>query len=264
MQLRKIQNYFMALSALIIMSSCNTAQSQSPRESLPGTEVLPGSKLIDASFFRPFSAEGMIYEIKNGRQSPFRKMSKEMRWVDSEGGRLIEQVLTYRDPKGDKVTGIHKTHYDPQTLQVVYWDYYKDGHKGQFAFKAEGTRLSGTQTPGQNNAKWQTVDLKVKLFQNETREMLFRSLRDVPVGTEVKFPIIGMQSPFHGWVAYKYNGDKGIMFNGRKFMAQVWQAAGNKDSYYHVIDQAPYVIARSLPTGKTSNHLFHYDTVSEF
>ena len=259
----KTQNYIILLLVTVILSSCNPAQSQSRRDHLPGREVLPGSELMDVSFFEPFTSTGMIDEVKNGIRNPFRKIMKKMRWIDKEGKKLIEQVLTYRDPKNDKVTGIHKTYYDPATLQVVYWDYYKNGSKGQFAFKAEGTKLSGTQSPGDENAKWRTVDVGLKLFQNESRELLFRALGNVPVGTEVKFPIIGMQPPFHGWVSYKYAKDQEVSFNGKKVIAQLWQASNNAESYYQVIKEEPYVILRALPTGGTNAHVFSYQTVQK-
>ena len=260
MKFKNSKHQVIALMACLIFYSCSNANSQSRRQTLPGEEVLAGSSMVDASFFQPFSVKGKIMEVSGDKESLFRSMEKVMNKKKVDGMEVIVQQLTYSGEKGK--TGVHTTHYDPKTLQVLYWEYESFTGSTHLAFKANGTQLSGSQNPGPD-AKWQSMDIGVPLFQNETRELLFRSLHKSPKGTKIKFPIIGMRPPFHGWVAYEYSKDESINYDGKVVSAKIWSAIGNPDSYYAVIDEAPYVIKRVLPAGKKASHIFSFEGVED-
>ncbi len=256
---KKLSFKSQALLLILILASCSQSNSQPTRESLPGDEILPGSEQMSTAFFTPFKVTGQIIEEKGNEAETFRSFEKEMLFEDYNGKKAIKQILTYTQK--DRKTGVHTTLYDPKTFQVIYWEYKSHTNSTHFAFKANGTKLSGTQNPSSSSPQWQTTDLGIGLFQNETRELLFRSLYSAEKGTQVKFPIIGMQAPFHGWIAYEYKKDESIEYGGRKRKAKIWSAVGNSTIYYAVIDQAPYVIQREVPAGKKSKHVFTYDPI---
>ncbi len=170
-----------------------------------------------------------------------------------KGQKIIRQKLTYRNKNGE-TSGVHTTYYDPKTLSVQYWS-YKNASKS-FAFKMDGTKISGTQNIDAPEDTWKTLDIGTMLFQNETRELFFRAVQ-VQKGTIIKFPVIGTSPPFHGWISYTYAKDQTLEYKGKVYNAKVWEATGNPKSYYIVIDKAPYVIKRVVFTGKDT-HIFTY------
>ncbi|WP_298755976.1 hypothetical protein [uncultured Psychroserpens sp.] len=251
----KALNYTFSLLAFFIFMSCSNAQKQN----IEGKKVTPNSPEIKTGFFEPFTVDGVInIETKKGKTSVFRYVNKQMNFDLLNNQKVIKQVLSYFDNK-KKLTGVHTTIYDPTTFHVLYWRYDNKTNNSSFAFKTEGTTIKGTQDVSLPDNEWKGIDIGTKVFQNESRELFFRAV-NVPIGTVVSFPIIGMQSPFHGWVNYKYSKNRKVLFEGKSYDAKIWEAANDSNTFYVVIDKAPYVIKREVSTGK-EKHVFSYRDV---
>ncbi len=234
--------------------SCSNAQQP---KSVEGQEIKPGAKELQTGFFSPFNVDGVINEVdKKGKTSVFRIVNKTMENTEFNGSPAIKQKLHYYDAN-EIPTGVHITIYDPKTLQVLFWQYKNKSNNTAFAFKQEGTFIKGTEDLNAPDDKWQGMDIGTKVFQNESRELLFRAM-DVPIGTVVKFPVIGMQPPFHGWVNYKYAKNKKATYKGKSYDAKIWESANDPDTFYTVIEEAPYVIHREVNAGKGVKHIFTF------
>lgn len=242
------------LLCTISLFTCKKAESQ---QILPGTSITPGHSQLETDFFEPFSVRGTIsLNKKNGGSSVFRLFDKIMERIDWNDKQVLRQELRYLD-SNKKPTGTHITYYDPKTLQVLHWEYrLKDG-KTAFIFEQENTVIRGTQKAKTPRDQWQSSDIGTKVFQNETRELFFRALQ-ANVGDVIKFPIIGNQPPFHGWVSYTYSETKATTYKGSSYNAKIWTATTNPNNYYVIIDVPPYVIERGVQAG-SEMHVFTYD-----
>lgn len=243
------------LVLLFFTYACHPAQPQ--RKELPGIEIMPGSPWLDTSFFQAFETAGIVHiRNKKGKTKIFRHLRKKMDLFEWEGQLVIRQELDYANLKRH-ATGTHTTYYDPKSLGVLYWSFTDHKSKGGFAFRMNGTSIKGTQDPNLLVEKWKSMDIGVQLFQNETRELLLRAIQ-VELGQTVKFPVIGMQAPFYGWVSYTYVRDEVLDYGGKSHPAKIWAAANDPNTFYAVIDLPPYVIRREVRAGKET-HIFTYE-----
>ncbi len=250
----KTIHFAFILLTFFVFFSCSNAQQP---KSVEGIEIKPGAEELQTEFFSPFNVDGVINEVdKKGKSSVFRIVNKTMENTEYNGSPAIKQKLHYYDAN-KKPTGVHITIYDSKTLQVLYWQYKNKSDNSAFAFKQEGTTIKGTQDLNVPDDKWQGMDIGTKVFQNESRELLFRAL-DVPLNTVVSFPVIGMKPPFHGWVNYKYASTKKVTYKGKVYDAKIWESANDAKTFYTVIDEAPYVIHREVNAGKGSKHVFTF------
>lgn len=246
------------LLALVVLAyACHPTQSQ--QKELLGIEITPGCEWLDTSFFEAFETEGMVHiRNKKGKSKPFRYIQKKMDFFEWEGKQVIRQRLDYANPNRQP-SGTHTTYYDPSTFGVLYWAYTDHKTKAGFAFRMDGTTIKGTQDPNLLVEKWQSRDIGVQLFQNETRELLLRAIQ-IELGQTVRFPVIGMQVPFYGWVSYTYLRDEKLDYEGKSHPAKIWASSTDPNTYYAVIEIPPYVIKREVSTGKET-HIFTYDPV---
>lgn len=245
---------FFSVLFIAALISCSNAQNTK----IMGEPVTPGSEKIKADFFEPFVVKGIINTVsKKGETSIFRYINKEMLFSKYNGETVIKQILSYSN-KNKELTGVHTTFYNPKTLEVLFWRYDNKKNNSSFAFKTQGTKIMGTQDLKLPEEQWRGADLGVKLFQNESRELFFRGL-NVPIGTVIKFPVIGMQPPFHGWVSYTYSKDEKVNYNGKTYNAKIWESSNDAQTFYVVIDKAPYVIKREVQAGK-EKHIFSFGT----
>ncbi len=255
----KIQ-YVSSVFFIVFFFACSKAQPD--YQSIPGIEVKPGSSYVNTGFFTPFKTMGkVLLEKGSGKESVFRYFEKEMDFFDWEGKKVIRQILKYSDDK-KKPTGIHTTYYDPESLAVLFWEYQNQKNKkASFAFQMNGTEVAGTMDLSIPKDQWQRADIGVQLFQNESRELFFRSL-NMEKGSTIKFPVVGMQPPYHGWISYTFDREEELDFSGKKHLARIWVSSSQQGTYYAVIDEAPYVIKRVVQAGK-ENHVFQYETLEE-
>ena len=200
-------------------------------------DVKPGGANIDASAFSaPYVFCAVVTTTAPGKAPKHFRDGKITSTPDANG--VIIHKVAWSQKNRD--TGVFTIANDAETLAVKTFRYESKKRFGGTSYDIQINDNKGiyTKNPGGLREQQTEFPLPGPVFSPETREMMFRAVKDPQIGAVYSFPIVTSQPPFHARLEYVFKG-----FD-EKEKADVWQtadAASPMRSTYWITKEAPFL-----------------------